>query len=92
MRTAQEIARTLIGDSANGLKSEQEVYTVLESLCETKRIVWALEIAPEGVPPEHALRRLLERIDDDFLRCSSLASLEELENATSGSCTGRWQF
>ncbi len=81
VRTAQEIARTLIGDSANGLKSEQEVYTVLESLCETKRIVWALEIAPEGVPPEHALRRLLERIDDDFLRCSSLASLEELENA-----------
>jgi len=81
VRTAQEIARTITGDPASGLKSGQEVYRVLESLCETKRIVWTLEIAPEGVSPERALRRLLERIDDDCLRRTSLASLEQLENA-----------
>lgn len=81
VHTAQEIARAITSDPASELKTEQEVYTILDSLCESKRIVWLLEISPEGVPPEIALRRLLERIDDEALRCASLASLEQLETA-----------
>lgn len=79
VRTAKEIARTLI--VASEFRREEEVYAVLEQLCTSQRIVWTLEIAPEGALPENALRHLLQRIEDEPLRAACLASLERLEQA-----------
>lgn len=81
VRTAREIARELITDPVSALRSETEVYTVLEQLSAARRIIWTLEIPPEGAPPEQALRHLLLRIEDDELRSTCLQALERLEHA-----------
>lgn len=77
--SARSIARELLKDAANGLQSEAQIYAILNQLCASKRIVWALEIPPEGNAPEQALRYWLERIDDMELRERSLTSLALLE-------------
>ncbi|HEU5376084.1 MAG TPA: lantibiotic dehydratase [Ktedonobacteraceae bacterium] len=79
LHSARVIARALLKDAANGLQSEAQVYTILDQLCATKRIVWALEIPPEGNAPEQALRYWLEYIEDAALREEALAILERLE-------------
>lgn len=80
--SARSIARRLLlNHSTNGLQNEAQVYTILDQLCASKRIVWALEIPPEGNAPEQALRYWLERIEEKDLREKSLASLERLEQA-----------
>src|SRR5579859_4022388 len=66
--SARAIAEKLLKDSTNGLQNEAQVYTILDQLCASKRIVWALEIPPEGNAPEEALRYWLERIEDTDLR------------------------
>lgn len=79
--SAHCIARQLIENPAHGLQNETQVYAILEQLCANKRIVWALEIPPEGNAPEQALRYWLERIEDATLREQALAALERLEGA-----------
>lgn len=81
VRTAREIAQMLIAQPAGELWREEEVYAILEQLCASQRIVWTLEIAPEGALPENALRSLLQRIEDEPLRLASIAALERLEQA-----------
>lgn len=79
--SARVIAKTLLMNPANGLQSEAQVYAILEQLCASKRIVWALEIPPEGNAPEQALRYWLERIEEAPLREQALMALERLESA-----------
>ncbi|MGH2508713.1 MAG: hypothetical protein ACRDHZ_15110, partial [Ktedonobacteraceae bacterium] len=79
--SARAIARQLLKDATNGLQNEAQVYALLEQLCASKRIVWTLEIPPEGNAPEQAVRYWLERIEDTDLREKSLHSLERLESA-----------
>jgi len=80
-RTAQAIALELTGNPSSGLRTEQEVYIILEQLSAMKRISWTLEISPEGTHPECHLRQLLQRIGDERLRSTNLEILATLERA-----------
>ncbi|HJR08152.1 MAG TPA: lantibiotic dehydratase [Pyrinomonadaceae bacterium] len=79
-RTARELALELTQVPSHGLKSESEVYRILESLNARGIIAWTLEI-PVDRHGEQKLRRLIERIEDKPLRESALAALTELETA-----------
>lgn len=79
--SARALARKLLTDPSNRLQNEEQVYSILDQLCASKRIVWALEIPPEGNAPEQALRYWLERIEDEHLREKSLIVLKRLEQA-----------
>ncbi len=78
--TAREIATQLIESGTTRFKSESDVYAVLEYLGMKGLILWTLEV-PVELHPEQTLRRLLERIEDENLRASSLGTLAELEAA-----------
>lgn len=85
-RTAKGIALQLIGSPSSGVKSEAEVYRVLDTLQQRGVILWALEVPwtlelPQESRVEDNLRRLLERIGDEGLRRRMLGMLEELESA-----------
>lgn len=80
-KTARQIAKKLKRNPLLTFKNETEVFTILEELQVDKRIIWRLEIPTEGVHPEHHLRRLLEGIDDEQLRLTTLNMLDELEKA-----------
>jgi len=78
-RLAREIALDLTRRQASGLKSEEEVYSVLEHLNQRGLISWTFEI-PVRLHPERILRQLLGRIEDENLRAPALEALGELEN------------
>ena len=79
-RVAKEIAGQLINNSSLGLKSEEEIYKLLDRLCDEGTVSWRLQI-PYSPRSEISLRRKLERIGDEQLRAKALASLNELERA-----------
>jgi hypothetical protein len=79
-RPAKEIARKLARALPTIIKSEDEVYKILGLLRGMGLISWVLEISEDFVT-ERPLRRLLERIDDEALRASSLQILNEMEGA-----------
>ena len=79
-RVAKEIAGQLINNSSLGLKSEEEIYKLLDRLCDEGTVSWSLQI-PYSPRSEISLRRKLERIGDEQLRAKALASLNELERA-----------
>ncbi|MDQ1592162.1 MAG: hypothetical protein QOG71_2789 [Pyrinomonadaceae bacterium] len=79
-RTARELALELMQVASLGLKSEAEVYGLLESLNAKGIVAWTLEV-PVDRHGERKLRRLIERIEDEPLRESALAALNELEEA-----------
>lgn len=81
IRSAKEIAADLLRQPALGLRSEQDVYTLLKNLRTMRRIAWALEIPSEGEHPERYLRQALARIGDERLRTSAIDSLNMLEAA-----------
>lgn len=85
-RTAKEIAADLLKNSSTGLRSEAELYALLETLRQKGVISWALEVPwtlefPEERRLEENLRRLLARIGDESLRARMLGALYELEAA-----------
>jgi hypothetical protein len=77
-RTARQVAALVKRLPAAGLRSEAEVYRVLEHLCAMGLLTWTLEV-PVAVHPEKHLRRQLERIEDMRLRDPALAAVAELE-------------
>ena len=77
-RTAHQIARQLRGDSSLEINGEQQVYRILEGLCEMGLIGWSIEV-PIISHPEQALRQALERIEEETLRESALDALGGLE-------------
>lgn len=79
---AREIARSLLRDASLGFSDEAEIFTLLDRLRERDLIVWDLAV-PIELYPERTLRRMLERIDDDTLRGTSLGMLTELEEKRS---------
>ncbi|HEX5709542.1 MAG TPA: lantibiotic dehydratase [Pyrinomonadaceae bacterium] len=79
-RTARDIARDLLGDDALELRSEDEVYEALSDLRDKRLIAWTLDL-PVELHPEHRLRQLLERVEDEALRTEALDMLETLEAA-----------
>lgn len=79
-RSAKVITAELSKTHPFLVKSEMEVYKLLEDLCAKGMIAWTLEI-PFGSGPEHNLRRVLERIKDRSLREPALQMLSEIEAA-----------
>jgi hypothetical protein len=79
-RTAQEIARDLIRDPANGFKSEREVYLLLEHLRVAGLIAWRFYV-PTAADAQQVLRRQIERFGNDRLRRTALGMLDEIERA-----------
>lgn len=79
-RTAQEIARTLISDPSTGLKTEREVYILLEHLKAIGLIAWRFYV-PTAADAQETLRRQIERFGNDRLRRSALGALDEIERA-----------
>jgi len=79
-RHAREIARRLVNSPFSGLKSEAQVFDILEALRGQGVIVWEFEVAFEP-HPERRLRRQLEMIEDEGLRRGALSRLDELEAA-----------
>lgn len=77
-RTAGELAAQLIGEGKSGLKSEEEVYRILEALKDRGLITWTFEI-PLAPHPEKRLHRLLEKIDEPDLRETALQLLADFE-------------
>lgn len=78
--TAREIALSLVSEYGKELRSESDVYRLLEYLKAKGIIYWTFEV-PFTTYPEQALRRLLDGVDDERLRENALAKLNELEEA-----------
>ena len=78
-RIAKDIALDLTRRHFPGLKTEEDVYAVLEYLNQRGLISWTFEI-PVRLYPERALRQLLDRIADENLRAQAIGALAELEN------------
>jgi hypothetical protein len=79
-RPAHEIARDIVSRFADEMRSEADVYRVLEYLRKTGVIYWDLE-PPLTPKPEAHLGGLIERIGDAKLRAGSSSKLESLERA-----------
>lgn len=85
-RTAKEIAATVIGNNGGSLKSEADVFRLLETLQQKGVIAWALEVPwtldyPHETRLENNLRRMLDRIGDDALHREAISALDELDAA-----------
>jgi hypothetical protein len=80
-RTAQQLAADLLKNPANGLRSAAEVYAILKKLRALRRITWKLEVAAEGLHPEHSLRWRLQQVEDSHARTVAMHALAELEQA-----------
>jgi hypothetical protein len=78
--TAREIAQELIALYPDEIKSEAELYGLLEYMQIRSVILWTLEV-PFGPHPEETLRNLLKRIGNEGLRSIYIGSLDELESA-----------
>jgi hypothetical protein len=75
--TGQDIAARLVGDSAFGFTSAQQVFAALARLAQRGVLYWRLEV-PIAPYPERALAGMLNRIGDTELRVRLSAPLEEL--------------
>jgi hypothetical protein len=77
-RTAKEIAAGLMAADAPLYGREEQVFQALEQLNNWGLITWTAEI-PVCQYPEKALRRIIERVDDENLRAPALKALDEVE-------------
>lgn len=76
--TAREIACEMTTLAEASIRTEAEVLRLLSVFAAREVISWKFEI-PICIDPEHKLRALLERIEDESLRCKHLETLECLE-------------
>lgn len=79
-RTARDLARDLVADPAVPLAADEEVYRLIEELCKSRVLIWALQV-PRGLHPDQRLAELLARIEPEPLRVEAMAALEELQRA-----------
>lgn len=82
IRNAKEIARLVLNNGHLKLQTESDVYNVLDQLRRDGLLIWKLEV-PIEYYPERTLRRILERVEDDSLRSTTLAAVSEIETARS---------
>ena len=80
LRTAKEISTEMMQNPSLDLRTEEEVFNVLDDLCGEGLILWAFE-CPVGPQAERHLFSLIERIGDDALRADALAIVNELREA-----------
>src|SRR5205085_8853265 len=79
-KTASEIAEQLLQSGISSLTNADDVYLLLDRLSEREIVSWTLQV-PLEKHPELALRKLIERIEDDDLRAKRLEILSGLESA-----------
>ena len=79
-RPAKLLAADLIGAGVLGVKSEEEIYRILDMFCNWGVVVWTLEV-PLQLRAEQTLRQLIEGIGEQRLRQLGLNALGELEAA-----------
>lgn len=77
--TARQIAQELVQNSGMGFTGEDQVYRLLDSLCEQGLVYWNLQIPFEQMHPEASLRQWLEQIGDETLRQRAMQALDDLE-------------
>ncbi|HEX6292052.1 MAG TPA: lantibiotic dehydratase [Herpetosiphonaceae bacterium] len=82
-RAANELAAELLRDPANGLKSEAEIFTLLEYFAGRALISWGFRI-PVRPHSEQELRRMLGEMKQEHLRDGALEALGTLEAARAG--------
>src|SRR6202451_383628 len=80
LRTARQIASEIMLLPGGGVRSEAEVFGVLQLFVDRHIVSWKLEL-PFELYPEKRLRVLLQRIEKDDLRLRALQDLQELETA-----------
>ncbi|PYP93196.1 MAG: hypothetical protein DMG65_01620 [Candidatus Angelobacter sp. Gp1-AA117] len=83
--TAREIAQKVIAISQYGLRTEGQVYGILQAYAARGIISWALEL-PYCLHPEQKLQELLEKIEREELRQPWLKELQQLENIREKVC------
>ncbi|HYU34285.1 MAG TPA: lantibiotic dehydratase, partial [Thermoanaerobaculia bacterium] len=76
-RIARDLARDLLTVPGMGLRTEEEVYALLEDLCRRRIVTWALEV-PLELHPDRTLEEQLLLIGAEDLRERALAALEDL--------------
>ncbi|HEX8335666.1 MAG TPA: lantibiotic dehydratase, partial [Pyrinomonadaceae bacterium] len=79
-KLAREIASEVVNRPGSRVRSEADVYHLLETMHNRGVIVWALEAAME-MRPEELLRRQLERVGDEPVRSRALGAWTELMDA-----------
>lgn len=79
-RLAKQIAAELVHDPSSKLRSESEVYSLLEFFRMRRVIFWEFEI-PVEAQPELTLKQLLQRIEDEREREPAMSMLAQLLNA-----------
>jgi hypothetical protein len=84
-KTAREIALAILATPRTEITCESQVYEVLKQFLSRRVVSWTLEI-PLDSHPERWLRRLLQRIENESLRCEAIATLDELERARESVC------
>jgi hypothetical protein len=77
--TAREIAQAVIALPAYGVRTEGQVYGILQGYAARGIISWALEI-PYCLHPQQKLRQLLQKIEKEELRRPLLDELQQLED------------
>lgn len=82
LRTAKELAAELLGAGVGGLRTEEEVYRLLDTYCKRGVLAWKLEV-PVQQRVGLTLRGLIEKVGDERLRRRGLDLLDELEAARS---------
>ena len=58
-RDAGEIAAALLADPAAGFDAATDVFAVLARLADSHRLAWQVDVAPQDLRPERAVRALL---------------------------------
>jgi acyl carrier protein len=77
-RTAREVAAAVTADPAAGLSDHTEVFALLERLAASRRVAWQIDVPPQEIWPERAMRTLLGRVTDDGIREPAEKSLAQL--------------
>ena len=79
-QSAREMVLSLKKNVSLGVRSDAEVYKILDELKQKGLISWTFEI-PLELHPEKTLRSRLEQIADEPLRTRALSTLAELDEA-----------
>ena len=80
-RDAGEIAAALLADPAAGFDTAADVFAVLARLADSHRLAWQVDVAPQDLRPERAVRALLSRVTDGGVRGPAEEALDELTAA-----------
>jgi|GEM_PF-532178 len=81
VRDARTVAEVALADPAGGLHEAAEVFAVLARLADSHRLAWQVDVAPQDIRPERAIRTLLARVTDDSVREPIEKALDELAAA-----------